>query len=137
MPINSGHCLATERTKEKKRVLPIELHLPPRTQKVGYPLRMYVHISSPIEGANFLFLLRNIILPVFQLENYLAAATPTTIFSFTTSSLFLPTPTTPGFPDGLFSNQNSKFVLILEGLRMENAGIFYRNLEYFAVIWYI
>jgi hypothetical protein len=28
-------------------------------------------------------------------------------------------------------------VLILEGLRMENAGIFYRNLEYFAVIWYI
>jgi hypothetical protein len=30
-----------------------------------------------------------------------------------------------GLPDGLFSNQKFQFGLILVGLRMENAGIFY------------
>jgi hypothetical protein len=44
---------------------------------------------------------------------------------------------TTGLPDGLFSNQKSKFWSILEGLRMENAGIFYGHLEYFTIIWYL
>jgi hypothetical protein len=44
---------------------------------------------------------------------------------------------TPGLPDGLFSNQKSQFGQILEDLRMENAGIFYGHLEYLAVIRYI
>jgi hypothetical protein len=39
-------------------------------------------------------------------------------------------------PDGLFSNQKSQFGKILEGLRKENVGIFYDNLEYFTAIWY-
>jgi hypothetical protein len=30
----------------------------------------------------------------------------------------------PGLPDGLFSNQKSKFGKILEGLAMEEVGIF-------------
>jgi hypothetical protein len=42
-----------------------------------------------------------------------------------------------GLPDGLFSNQKSQFGKILEGLRMENAGKLYCNLEYFTVICYI
>jgi hypothetical protein len=37
----------------------------------------------------------------------------------------------------LFSNQKSQLGKILEGLGMENAGIFYGHLEYFTVIWYI
>jgi hypothetical protein len=36
-----------------------------------------------------------------------------------------------------FSNQKSQLGKILEGLGMENAGIFYGHLEYFTVIWYI
>jgi hypothetical protein len=40
-------------------------------------------------------------------------------------------------PDGLFSNQKDQFGYILEGQRVENAGIFYGHLEYFTVIWYI
>jgi hypothetical protein len=40
-------------------------------------------------------------------------------------------------PDGLFSNQKYQFGYILEGLRMENAGIFYGHLGYFTVIWHI
>jgi hypothetical protein len=43
----------------------------------------------------------------------------------------------PGLPDGLFSNQKYQFGYIFEGLRMENAGIFYGHLEYFLVIWYM
>jgi hypothetical protein len=42
-----------------------------------------------------------------------------------------------GLPDSLCSNQKSQFWYILEGLRMENAGIFYGHLEYFTVIWNI
>jgi hypothetical protein len=42
-----------------------------------------------------------------------------------------------GLPDGLFSNQKSQFGYIWEGLRIENAGLFYGHLEYFTVIWYI
>jgi hypothetical protein len=37
-------------------------------------------------------------------------------------------------PDGLFSNQKSRFGNILEGLGMENDAIFYYNLEYFKAI---
>jgi hypothetical protein len=48
-----------------------------------------------------------------------------------------PTVDQPGLPDGLFSIQKSQFGKILEGLRMENAGILYRQLEYFTVIWNI
>jgi hypothetical protein len=39
-----------------------------------------------------------------------------------------------GLPDGLFSNQKSQFGLILEGLAMENLGIFYDHLDYFRAI---
>jgi hypothetical protein len=40
-----------------------------------------------------------------------------------------------GLPDGLFSNQKSKFGSILEGLRLENVDIFYGHMEYFTDIW--
>jgi hypothetical protein len=50
----------------------------------------------------------------------------------------------PGLPDGLFSNQKSQFMYILEGLAMENLGIFHEDLVYFraignffTAIWYI
>jgi hypothetical protein len=39
-------------------------------------------------------------------------------------------------PDGLDSNQKPQFGLILEGLGVENVGIFYDHLEYFMAIWY-
>jgi hypothetical protein len=38
-----------------------------------------------------------------------------------------------GLPDGIFSNQKSKFGSILEGLEMEDVGIFYLHM----VIWNI
>jgi hypothetical protein len=37
-------------------------------------------------------------------------------------------------PDGLFSNQKSQFGSILEGLEIENLGIFYDHLVYFTAI---
>jgi hypothetical protein len=37
-------------------------------------------------------------------------------------------------PDGLFSNQKSRFGKTLEGLAMENVGIFYIHLVYFMAI---
>jgi hypothetical protein len=40
-------------------------------------------------------------------------------------------------PDGLFSNQKSKFGKFLEGLAMEDVGIFYRHLVHFTVFCYI
>jgi hypothetical protein len=40
-------------------------------------------------------------------------------------------------PDGIFSNQKSKFGLILEGLKMEKVGKFCGHFEYLTVIWYI
>jgi hypothetical protein len=40
-----------------------------------------------------------------------------------------------GLPDGLFSDQNSKFLQILEGLAMEDVGIFYGDSVYFMAIW--
>jgi hypothetical protein len=42
-----------------------------------------------------------------------------------------------GLPDGLFSNQKSQFGYILEGLAMENLGLFYDHLVYFITIWSI
>jgi hypothetical protein len=39
-----------------------------------------------------------------------------------------------GLPDGLFSNQKSQFGKILEGLVMENLGIFNAQLVYFTAI---
>jgi hypothetical protein len=42
-----------------------------------------------------------------------------------------------GLPDGLFSNQKSKFGLILEGLAIEDVGIFYERLIHFMVFCYI
>jgi hypothetical protein len=45
--------------------------------------------------------------------------------------------TTPGLPDGLFSNQKYQLGFILEGLRKKHVGIFYGHLEYFADIGYI
>jgi hypothetical protein len=38
----------------------------------------------------------------------------------------------PGMPDGLFSNQKSQFGKILDGLVMENVGVFYVHLVYFT-----
>jgi hypothetical protein len=40
-------------------------------------------------------------------------------------------------PDGIFSNQKSQFGYILKGLRIENVGVVYGNLEYFTAIGYI
>jgi hypothetical protein len=40
-------------------------------------------------------------------------------------------------PDGIFSNQKSRFGLILEGLEMEKVETFYGNFEYITAIWYI
>jgi hypothetical protein len=34
-----------------------------------------------------------------------------------------------GLPDGIFSNQKSQYGYILEGLAMENVGIFYDHLD--------
>jgi hypothetical protein len=42
-----------------------------------------------------------------------------------------------GLPDGLFSNQKSKFGKILEGFAMEDVGIFYGHLAHFTVFCYI
>jgi hypothetical protein len=39
-------------------------------------------------------------------------------------------------PDGLFSFQKSEFGYILEGLGMENVGLFRDHLEYFTSVWY-
>jgi hypothetical protein len=41
-----------------------------------------------------------------------------------------------GFPDDNFQFQKSQFWYILEGLGIENAGMFYGHLEYFTVTWY-
>jgi hypothetical protein len=41
----------------------------------------------------------------------------------------------PGLPDGSFSNQKSRFGLILCGLRLESVYIFYIHLGYFMEIW--
>jgi hypothetical protein len=40
-------------------------------------------------------------------------------------------------PDGIFSNQKSKFGSIWEGLEMENVGIFYGHLEYIMAYCFI
>jgi hypothetical protein len=37
-----------------------------------------------------------------------------------------------GLPDGLFANQKSQFGSNLEGLRIENVGIFYGHFEDFT-----
>jgi hypothetical protein len=42
-----------------------------------------------------------------------------------------------GLPDGSFSNQKSKFGKILEGLAMEDAGMFYGHLVYFTAFCHI
>jgi hypothetical protein len=44
----------------------------------------------------------------------------------------------PGLPDGIFSNQKSKFEKILEGLGMENVDLFFCHLDFFIpfVIFY-
>jgi hypothetical protein len=39
-------------------------------------------------------------------------------------------------PDGIFSNQKSLFVKILELLAIEDVGIFYDHLVYLTAIWY-
>jgi hypothetical protein len=39
-------------------------------------------------------------------------------------------------PDDVFSNQKYQFGKILEGLAMEDVGIFYGHLIYFTAIWY-
>jgi hypothetical protein len=42
-----------------------------------------------------------------------------------------------GLPDGLLSNQKSKFGQILEGLAIENVVIFYGHLVHLTVFSYI
>jgi hypothetical protein len=41
----------------------------------------------------------------------------------------------PGLPDDVFSNQRSQFGIILEGLTIENVGIFYDDLVNNSAIW--
>jgi hypothetical protein len=43
----------------------------------------------------------------------------------------------PGLPDGLFSNQKSKFGQILEFLAMEDDGIFYGQLVHFTYSFFV
>jgi hypothetical protein len=43
----------------------------------------------------------------------------------------------PGLPDGVFSNQNSRFGKILEGLAMEVVGKFYSHRVNFQAILHI
>jgi hypothetical protein len=43
----------------------------------------------------------------------------------------------PGLPDGMFSNQKSKFGQILDGIGMEKVGKLVGHLEYNTDIWYI
>jgi hypothetical protein len=45
--------------------------------------------------------------------------------------------TRAGLPDGIFSNKKSRSEIILHGLAMEDAGLFYGHSAYFMVIWYI
>jgi hypothetical protein len=52
-------------------------------------------------------------------------------------SFFLSAAAAAGLPDGLFSNQKSKFGKNLEGLAMEHVGIFYGHLVHFTVFCYI
>jgi hypothetical protein len=40
-----------------------------------------------------------------------------------------------GLPDGVFSYQKYQLGDILEGLGMENSGIFYEHLQYLMAIW--
>jgi hypothetical protein len=54
--------------------------------------------------------------------------------SLASKSNLAKTTLTAGLPDGTFSNQKSQFGQILEGLRMENFGIFYALLEYITYI---
>jgi hypothetical protein len=42
-----------------------------------------------------------------------------------------------GLPDGIFANHISQFWYILEGVRMENVGLFYGNVVPFMTNWYI
>jgi hypothetical protein len=46
-------------------------------------------------------------------------------------------PCRAGLPDAIFTNQKSQFGYILEGLGIENVGIFYGNLVHFNAIWNI
>jgi hypothetical protein len=40
-----------------------------------------------------------------------------------------------GLPDGIFSNHKSQFGQILEGVSIEEGGMFYCHLVYFTAIW--
>jgi hypothetical protein len=44
---------------------------------------------------------------------------------------------TAALPDGIFSNKKYQFWEFLEGVGMENVGIFYGHFEYLTAIWYI
>jgi hypothetical protein len=41
----------------------------------------------------------------------------------------------PGLPDGIFSSQKYQFGEFLEGLKIENVGIFCAHLESIVAIW--
>jgi hypothetical protein len=45
-------------------------------------------------------------------------------------------PSKSGLPDGIIFKQKSKFGYILEGLAVDDVGIFYGHLD-FTAIWYI
>jgi hypothetical protein len=44
--------------------------------------------------------------------------------------------TRPGLPDGIFSNQNTRFGQVLVGLAKQNFGIFMNIWVYFTALWY-
>jgi hypothetical protein len=54
-----------------------------------------------------------------------------------TGSKWLVTRSDPGLPDGLFSNQKSRFGLIWECLAIKDGGKFYGHSVYLTVISYI
>jgi hypothetical protein len=49
-------------------------------------------------------------------------------------SVMAPKSFQPGLPDSIFSDQKSNFGSFLEGLAMEDVGIFYGHLVYFTTI---
>jgi hypothetical protein len=46
-------------------------------------------------------------------------------------------PGLPGLPEGIFAFKKYQFEYILDGLGIENVGIFYGHLVYIMATWYI
>jgi hypothetical protein len=99
-------------------------HWPPYSRK--HSIHHFEVCNRPkkwlVERSSFLWVGNNTFAIIYQSTIQLAA-----------DQVFLST-SRPGLPDGLFWNQKSQFGKILEGISMENLGIFYDHLVYFTAI---